>query len=595
MNISRREFVRLMGMAGAAGMLPGSVFAQAKQPADLYEVPKFGNLTLLHITDTHAQLNPVYFREPNVNIGVGPALGKAPHLVGTQLLEHFGIEPGGIEAHAFTYLNFPEAAERFGRVGGFAHLKTLVDRIRADRGDGRSLLLDGGDTWQGSGTAYWTRGMDMVDACNRLGVDVMTGHWEFTYLDEEVIKNIGAFDGDFVAQNVKVREEALFDYRFADFGGFDEDAGLAFNPYTIKEVGGAKVAIIGQAFPYTPIANPQRFIPDWTFGIQDQRMQEIVERVRDEESPDLVVVLSHNGMDVDLKMASRVTGVDVIFGGHTHDGMPAPSIIENAGGKTLVTNAGSNGKFLGVMDLDVKDGKLRDYRYRLLPVFSNLLPAEADMAKYIEETRAPYLDRLTEELATAEQVLYRRGNFNGTFDQVICDALRKVNDAQISLSPGFRWGTSVLPGQKITMDNVMDQTCITYPETYRREMKGSEIKAILEDVCDNLFNPDPYVQQGGDMVRVGGLDYVCEPGAGMGERITDMRLDDGTKIEADKTYTVAGWATVGSQSPGEPIWETVATYLRDVKTVKLDKLNTPKLKGVDGNPGLADYAGEVLS
>jgi sulfur-oxidizing protein SoxB len=595
MNISRREFVRLMGMAGAAGMLPGSVFAQAKQPADLYEVPKFGNLTLLHITDTHAQLNPVYFREPNVNIGVGPALGKAPHLVGTQLLEHFGIEPGGIEAHAFTYLNFPEAAERFGRVGGFAHLKTLVDRIRADRGDGRSLLLDGGDTWQGSGTAYWTRGMDMVDACNRLGVDVMTGHWEFTYLDEEVIKNIGAFDGDFVAQNVKVREEALFDYRFADFGGFDEDAGLAFNPYTIKEVGGAKVAIIGQAFPYTPIANPQRFIPDWTFGIQDQRMQEIVERVRDEESPDLVVVLSHNGMDVDLKMASRVTGVDVIFGGHTHDGMPAPSIIENAGGKTLVTNAGSNGKFLGVMDLDVKDGKLRDYRYRLLPVFSNLLPADADMAKYIEETRAPYLDRLTEELATAEQVLYRRGNFNGTFDQVICDALRKVNDAQISLSPGFRWGTSVLPGQKITMDNVMDQTCITYPETYRREMKGSEIKAILEDVCDNLFNPDPYVQQGGDMVRVGGLDYVCEPGAGMGERITDMRLDDGTKIEADKTYTVAGWATVGSQSPGEPIWETVATYLRDVKTVKLDKLNTPKLKGVDGNPGLADYAGEVLS
>ena len=295
--------MRLMGLAGAAGMLPGSVFAQARQPGDLYEVPKFGNVTLLHMTDCHAQLNPIYFREPNVNIGIGPAFGKAPHLVGDKLLKHFDVAPGGIEAHAFTYLNYPEAAQQFGAVGGFAHLKTLVDRIRADRGDGNSLLMDGGDTWQGSGTAYWTRGMDMVGACNKLGVDVMTGHWEFTYLDAEVIKNVGAFNGDFVAQNVKVREEALFDYRFADFGGFDEDAGLAFEPYTVKEVGGARIAIIGQAFPYTPIANPQRFIPDWTFGIQDSRMQEFVDKVRAEEEPDLVVVISHNGMDVDLKLS----------------------------------------------------------------------------------------------------------------------------------------------------------------------------------------------------------------------------------------------------------------------------------------------------
>jgi len=595
MTISRREFVRLLGLAGAAGMLPRSVFAQSKQPSDLYETPKFGNLTLMHMTDCHAQLNPVYFREPNVNLGFGRAFGKAPHLVGDALLKHFGIEPGTIQAHAFTYLNFAEAAEKYGTIGGFAQMKTLVDRIRAERGDGNTLLMDGGDTWQGSGTAYWTRGMDMVGATNRLGVDVMTGHWEFTYLDTEVIKNIEAFNGDFVAQNVAVREEALFDYQFADFGGFQEDDGLAFEPYVIKEVGGSRVAVIGQAFPYTPIANPQRFIPDWTFGIQDQRMQMFVDKVRDEESPDLVVVLSHNGMDVDLKMASRVTGIDVIFGGHTHDGMPAPSIVDNAKGKTLVTNAGSNTKYLGVMDLDVKNGKLRDYRYRLLPVFSNLIEPNAEMVKYIEEQRAPYLDKLTEELATAEEVLYRRGNFNGTFDQVICDALLKVQDAQISLSPGFRWGTTVLPGQKITMDNVMDQTCITYPETYRREMTGGEIKAILEDVCDNLFNKDPYVQQGGDMVRVGGLDYVCDPAAGMGERITEMQLDDGTKIEADKTYVVAGWATVGSQSPGEPIWETVATYLRDAKTIKLDKLNTPKLKNVKGNPGIADYAGEILS
>lgn len=589
MSLSRREFMRLMGIAGAAGMFPASAFAAKRMPADLYEVPKFGNVTLLHITDTHAQLNPVYFREPSVNLGIGPAFGKAPHVVGEAFLKHFGVDPGGIEAHALTFLDFDAGAEQYGAVGGFAHLKTLVDRVRAERGDGNSLLLDGGDTWQGSGTAYWTRGMDMVGATNLLGVDVMTGHWEFTYLDEEVIKNVGEFKGDFVAQNVKVREEALFDYRFADFPGFDEDLGRAFKPYTIKEVGGVKVAVVGQAFPYTPIANPQRFMPDWTFGIDDSSMQDVVDRVREEEKPDLVVVLSHNGMDVDLKMASRVTGIDVIFGGHTHDGMPAPTIVENASGKTLVTNAGSNGKFLGVMDMEVKDGKLQDFRYRLLPVFSNLLAPNAEMVEYITGVRAPYKAQLEEELATAEETLFRRGNFNGTFDQVICDALRKVNDAQISLSPGFRWGTTVLPGQKITMDNVMDQTCITYPETYRREMTGAEIKLILEDVCDNLFNPDPYVQQGGDMVRLGGLDYVCDPTASMGDRILDMALDDGTKIEADKTYVVAGWATVGSQSLGEPIWETVATYLRDIKTVKIEKLNTPKLKNVTGNPGIADY------
>ncbi|MEN8213090.1 MAG: thiosulfohydrolase SoxB [Pseudomonadota bacterium] len=589
MTISRREFVKLLGAAGAAGMLPGSIFAAARQPSNLYEVPNFGNVSLLHFTDCHAQLNPVYFREPNVNLGIGDSLGKAPHLVGDALLQHFNIKPGTIEAHAFSYLGFDEGASQFGRIGGFAHLKTLIKQLREARGPGNSLLLDGGDTWQGSGTAYYTRGKDMVGAGNILGVDVMTGHWEFTYLDKEVISNINDFTGDFVAQNVGVNEEALFDYKFADFEDFDEDAGLAFKPYTMKTVGGARVAVIGQAFPYTPIANPSRFIPDWTFGIQDDLMQSVVDRVRDTEKPDVVVVLSHNGMDVDIKMASRVSGIDAIFGGHTHDGMPAPTIVSNKGGKTLVTNAGSNGKFLGVMDLDVKDGKVRDFRYRLLPVFSNMLEADVEMQSYIDEVRKPYKAELDEELAVAEETLYRRGNFNGTFDQVICDALNKVNDAQISLSPGFRWGTTVLPGQKITMDNVMDQTCITYPETYRREMKGSEIKAILEDVCDNLFNADPYYQQGGDMVRVGGLDYVCDPTAGMGKRIQNMTLDDGTAIEADKGYMVSGWATVGSKSPGRPIWDVVADYLRDQKSIKINKLNTPKLVNVKGNPGIDAY------
>jgi sulfur-oxidizing protein SoxB len=567
MNLNRREFI--------------------SEGSRLYDMPAFGNARILHFTDCHAQLNPIYFREPSVNLGIGDAFGKAPHLVGKNLLKQFGIAHGGIEEHAYTYLNFEEAARTFGKIGGFAHLATLVKKLRAEYAQGRSLLLDGGDTWQGSGTAFWTRGRDMVEACNLLGVDIMTGHWEFTYLASEILDNAEIFDGEFVSQNCKVKEDALFDYELADLGDFNEDTGHVFKPYTIREMGDLRIAVVGQSFPYTPIANPQRFIPDWTFGINEDDMQEIVEQARDEESPDGLIVLSHNGMDVDLKMASRVSGIDAIFGGHTHDGVPAAIPVSNPGGKTLVTNAGSNGKFLGVMDMDYKGKKLRDYRYRLLPVFSNLLDADAEMAAYVEKARKPYLPKLQEELAVAENLLFRRGNFNGTFDQVICDALRVEGDAQISLSPGFRWGTTVLSGQTITMEHVMDQTCITYPETYVREMTGENIKLILEDVADNLFNKDPYYQQGGDMVRLGGLDYSIDPDAGAGERITDMQLDDGTRIEAAKNYKVAGWATVGSESPGAPIWDVVADYLRREDTARIKKLNSPKIKNVAGNPGIA--------
>ena len=587
MNLNRREFIRLLGLAGAAGMFPTTGFSATGDGSRLYDMPAFGNARILHITDCHAQLNPIYFREPSVNLGIGDALGKAPHLVGNNLLQQFGIPHGGIEEHAYTYLNFEEAARTFGKVGGFSHLATLVKKMRAEYAQGRSLLLDGGDTWQGSGTAYWTRGRDMVEACNLLGVDVMTGHWEFTYLAAEVLDNAEIFNGEFVSQNCRVKEDALFDYELADLGDFDEDTGHVFKPYTIREMGDLRIAVVGQSFPYTPIANPQRFIPDWTFGINEDDMQEIVEQARDEENPDGLIVLSHNGMDVDLKMASRVSGIDAIFGGHTHDGVPGAIPVSNPGGKTLVTNAGSNGKFLGVMDMDYKDKKLRDYRYRLLPVFSNLLDADPEMSAYIEKTRKPYLSQLQEELAVAEDVLFRRGNFNGTFDQVICDALRVEGDAQISLSPGFRWGTTVLPGQAITMEHVMDQTCITYPETYVREMTGENIKLILEDVADNLYNKDPYYQQGGDMVRLGGLDYSIDPGAEAGTRISDMQLDNGTPIEAAKNYKVAGWATVGSQSPGAPIWDVVADYLRREDTARIKKLNTPKIKNVAGNPGIA--------
>jgi sulfur-oxidizing protein SoxB len=587
--MDRRDFLWMLGSASAAGMFAGCTSAGLRP--DPYEVSPFGNARILHFTDCHAQLLPIYFREPNVNIGVASAKGRPPHLVGEQLLSQLRMNSGEREAHAFTYLNFAAAARQFGRVGGFAHLKTLVDQQRMAVGDGNSLLLDGGDTWQGSATSLWTRGQDMVDACNLLGVDVMTGHWEFTYRDEEVLQNIERFNGEFVAQNVRVSEEALFDGAAA----FDEDSGHAFKPYTIRDVGGRRVAIIGQAFPYTPIANPSRFIPDWSFGIRDGEMQEMVNHIRATEQPDAVIVLSHNGMDVDVKMASRVTGVDAILGGHTHDGVPEPLLIENSGGKTIVSNAGSNGKFLAVLDLDIGKGKINDYRYRLLPVFSNLLPADPEMQQFITDVRAPYKAQLEEPLAVAESLLYRRGNFNGTFDQIICDALLQVGDAEISLSPGFRWGTSVLPGDVVTMERLMDQTAMTYPETYVRDMAGSELKLILESVADNLFHTDPYYQQGGDMVRLGGVNFTCDPTAKMDQRISDLTLDSGKLIEASKSYKVAGWATVGSASTGAPIWDVVAEYLKSKKTIKVDKVNTPKLKNVAGNPGLSDYTGIIES
>jgi len=585
--MDRREFLTIMAAASAAGLLPALSSAQSQD--DIYKLAPFGNARLLHFTDCHAQLEPVYFREPNVNIGIGAAAGRPPHLVGTNLLDFTGIKSGTLQAHAFTYLDFINAAGTFGKVGGFAHLKTLVDRQRAEVGEGHSLLLDGGDTWQGSATALWTRGKDMVGACNRLGVDIMTGHWEFTYQQDEILENISEFNGEFIAQNVFVTEEALFD----DAPAYDADSGHAFKPFTIREMGGRRVAVIGQAFPYTPIANPARFIPDWSFGIRDSDMQELVDSIRAEHSPDAVIVLSHNGMDVDVKMASIVTGVDFILGGHTHDAVPKPVVVSNPGGKTVVTNAGSNGKFLAVLDLDLGEGKVNDYRYRLLPVFSNLLPADAGMQAYINEVRQPYAEKLNESLAIADSLLYRRGNFNGSFDQVICDAMRAVGDAQIALSPGFRWGTSILPGQSITMERLMDQTAMTYPETYVRDMQGSELKMILESVADNLFHKDPYYQQGGDMVRVGGLNYSCDPDQDMGQRIANLSLPDGSPLDADKTYKVAGWATVGSKSPGPPIWDVVAEYLRDRKVIKIDELETPRLINVAGNKGVADYAGKI--
>ncbi|NBP97159.1 MAG: thiosulfohydrolase SoxB, partial [Burkholderiaceae bacterium] len=430
-------------------------------------------------------------------------------------------------------------------------------------------------TWQGSGTALWTNGQDMVDACLAMGVDVMTTHWEMTLGEKRVMEIVEKdFRGkvSFVAQNIKT----------ADFG----DA--VFAPYAMKTMNGVQVAVVGQAFPYTPIANPRYFTPNWTFGIQEENMQKVVDEAR-AKGAKVVVVLSHNGMDVDLKMASRVRGIDAIMGGHTHDGVPAPVKVKNPGGVTLVTNAGSNGKFLGVLDFDVKGGKVADFRYKLLPVFSNLLPADAGMSALIKKIRAPYESKLAEKLAVTDGLLYRRGNFNGSFDQVILDGLLKQKNAEISFSPGFRWGTSLLPGESITMEHLLDQTAITYPYTTVTNMSGEMIKTVLEDVADNLFNPDPYYQQGGDMVRVGGLQYTIDPAGGAGKRISEMRLN-GNLIEAGKTYKVAGWAPVSEEAKnagGEAIWDLMARHLREVKTIKAVKLNEPVIKGVKGNPGMA--------
>ena len=571
--MNRREFLEVLATASAGGFPLAGRGATARNASKVYDVPRFGNVHLLHFTDCHGQLLPTYFREPSVNLGLGDAAGHPPHLVSEAFLRHFGVAPGTRDAYAFTSRDFIAAARTYGKVGGFAHLATLVERLKASRP--AALLLDGGDSWQGSATALWTKGQDMIDASKLLGVDAMTGHWEFT-LGADRVKEVveGDFKGrvDFLAQNV----------RTADFGD------PVFAPYVMREQNGVPIAIVGQAFPYTPIANPRYFVPDWSFGIREQELQQVVDEVRG-KGAQVVVLLSHNGMDVDLKLASRVRGIDAILGGHTHDGVPRPSIIANAGGKTLVTNAGCNGKFLAVLDLDVRNGNVADFRYKLLPVFANLLPARSDMAALISRARSPYENRLQEKLAVTEGMLYRRGNFNGTFDQLILDGLMAEKNAEIAFSPGFRWGTTLLPGQSITLEQLMNQTAITYPYVTVNELSGETIKIILEDVADNLFNPDPYYQQGGDMVRVGGLQYSCDPAAAMGSRISAMTLN-GTPLSANKRYKVAGWAPVSEESRvagGEPVWELMARYLQGQKTIRPRALNLPKLVGVDGNPGLA--------
>ena len=556
--ISRREFL-MAAVATGAILGPNSdgrwtrAFAQQRLSEDaLLSMEPFGNVTLVHITDIHAQLKPVYFREPSVNLGVGEVAGLPPHVTGADFLELYNIEPGSPEAYALTYEDFTALARTYGRMGGMDRVATVVKRIRAERGDSM-LLLDGGDTWQGSYSANETLGADMVEVMNALRPDAMTGHWEFTYGADRVTELVDSLPFSFLGSNIYDAE-------------WNEPA---FEPMKMFERGGVNIAVIGQAFPYTPIANPRWMIPGWSFGIREEDIAAHVEEAR-AGGADLVVLLSHNGFDVDRKLASRVDGIDVILTGHTHDALPEPVIVND----TLLIASGSNGKFVSRLDLDIRDGAVKGYAYRLIPVFADVIAPDAEMAALIDKVRAPYEAELARELARTDTLLYRRGNFNGTMDDLICQALLEEREADIALSPGFRWGTSLLPGDAITVEDLHNACAMTYPAVYRSTMSGQMLRDILEDVADNLFNPDPYYQQGGDMVRVGGMSYTITPTAGMGSRISDMTaLKTGEPIDPGEDYVVSGWASVNEDTEGPAIWDVVEAWLKDNPVVTLEENN----------------------
>ena len=559
--ISRRELLQV-GAATAAVMagLPPRALAQQRLTQDeLLKFDALGNVTLLHVADIHAQLLPVYFREPSVNLGVGEAKGLPPHVSGADFLKRFGIPERSAAAYALSSEDFEALARNYGRIGGLDRLATAVKTVRAARGGERVLLLDGGDTWQGSLTSNRTRGEDMVDCMRLLRPDAMTGHWEFTYGEARVKQLIDGLGFPFLALNIRDTE-------------WNEPA---FPAYQMFEKGGVKVAVLGQAFPYTPVANPRWMMPKWTFGIREEDVRANVEKAR-REGAQLVVLLSHNGFDVDRKLASRVSGIDVILTGHTHDALPEAVRV----GTTLLVASGSHGKFLSRLDLDVRGGEVRDFRYKLIPLFADAITPDAEMAGAIEKARAPFKTELSRVVGRTESLLYRRGNFNGSFDDLICAAILKERDAEIALSPGFRWGTSVLPGQPITLEDIHNATAITYPQVYRMTMSGARLKEVVEDVADNLFNPDPYYQQGGDMVRCGGLGYSIDISKPIGQRISNMTLlKSGAPIDPGRDYTVAGWASVNEGTEGPPVWNVVERYVAGEKVIRLSPNSSIKISG----------------
>ena len=559
--ISRRDFLQATVATSAIYGAGGFTRAAAQQSLSqdkLFEFKTTGNVTLIHITDIHGQLKPVYFREPEVNLGIGIVNGLPPHVTGKDFLNLFDMTPGTSEAYALTYNDFSALAKTYGRMGGLDRVATVLNSIRSERPD--ALLLDGGDTWQGSYTTHHTQGQDMVNVMNALKPDAMTSHWEFTLGIDRVTEIVDTLDFPFLGANIFDKE-------------WDEPA---YEPYKMFERGGVKIAVIGQAFPYMPIANPGWMFPDLSFGVREERMIEVVAEVR-ELGAELVVLLSHNGFDVDRKLASRVNGIDVILTGHTHDALPEPVLV----GSTMLIASGSNGKFVTRLDLDVRDGEVKGFAHKLIPIFSDVIAPDPTVRALIDEQRAPFTDQLSEVLGTTDQELYRRGNFNGTWDDLLCNALIEEREADIALSPGFRWGPSLLPGQDITREDLFNVTAMSYPEAYRSEMTGEFLHIILEDVADNLFNPDPYYQQGGDMVRVGGMGYSIDVSKPQGSRITDMTLlKTGKKLEADKTYQVAGWASVNEETEGPAIWDVAESWIKKQSSVNINPNTSVKVTGV---------------
>ncbi len=561
--LTRRDFLQVTAATaaifGSAGGIGVAASDQNITQERLLEFDSLGQVTLLNFADIHAQLTPLYFREPSVNLGVGDANGLPPHLTGKEFLNHFEIKAGTRDAYAFSSDDYYSLAKQYGHIGGLAQMATLINEIRSDRPE-KTILIDVGDTWQGSLTSLKTRGEDMVDAMNALSVDVMTGHWEFTYGSERVLELIDKLDFSFLAGNVRDTD-------------FNEPV---FDSTKFFEKGGVNVAVIGQAFPYTPIANPRYLIPEWSFGIQEDYVRENVNKAQ-KDGADLIVLASHNGFDVDRKLASRIDGIDVILTGHTHDAIPGVIMVNN----TLLIATGSNGKFLGRLDLDIDNKKIKNFRYKLIPIFSDAIKPDPTIEKLIQSIRDPYSKELNEVLARTESTLYRRGNFNGTFDDLICQAIMQERDTEIALSPGFRWGPTLLPEQEITGEDLFSQTAITYPECYRNDMTGEFLKIILEDVADNLFNPDPYFQQGGDMVRVGGMGYAIDISKPIGNRISNMTLlETGEPIEANKSYTVGGWASVNEETTGPAIYNVISDYLRKVKVVNIPENKNIQVTGV---------------
>jgi sulfur-oxidizing protein SoxB len=559
--ISRRDFLQATVAASAIYGAGGFTRASAQQSLSqdkLLEFNTTGNVTLIHITDIHGQLNPVYFREPEINLGIGTVNGLPPHVTGKDFLNLFNMTPGSPEAYALTYNDFSSLAKTYGRMGGLDRVATVVNSIRSDRPD--ALLLDGGDTWQGSYTTHHTQGQDMVNVMNALKPDAMTSHWEFTLGIDRVTEIVDSLDFPFLGANI-------FDNEWEE---------PAYEPYKMFERGGVKIAVIGQAFPYMPIANPGWMFPNLSFGIREERMIEVVNEVKG-LGAELVVLLSHNGFDVDRKLASRVNGIDIILTGHTHDALPEPVLV----GSTMLIASGSNGKFVTRLDLDVRDGEVKGFSHKLIPIFSDVIAPDPYVRALIDEQRAPFINQLKEILGSTDQELYRRGNFNGTWDDLLCNALIDEREADIALSPGFRWGPSLLPGQDITREDLFNATAMSYPEAYRTEMTGEFLHVILEDVADNLFNPDPYYQQGGDMVRVGGMGYSIDVLKPQGSRITDMTiLKTGEKVEANKSYQVAGWASVNENTEGPAIWDVAESWIKKQEFISIDPNTSVKVSGI---------------